>query len=70
MSAEVTEASEGTVPDAAVQNQQPITRHKYTKTYMMTPCNHIYHTACLKKWIDMKLECPTCRAQIPALEED
>lgn len=35
---------------------------------MITPCKHKYHIVCLKKWIDIKLECPTCRKQIPPLD--
>lgn len=35
---------------------------------MKTPCDHLYHIPCLKKWLEQKLECPTCRKVIPALE--
>lgn len=34
---------------------------------MRTPCNHLFHTACLSRWMDQKLECPTCRAPLPPL---
>lgn len=34
--------------------------------YMVTPCNHLFHTACLQQWLDQKLECPTCRYQLPS----
>ena len=43
---------------------------KYAKKYMRTPCGHNYHTVCLKKWIDIRLECPTCRQQIPLPDDD
>jgi hypothetical protein len=33
--------------------------------YMITPCNHIFHSECLSKWMDEKLECPHCRAALP-----
>eukprot|EP01156_Anaeramoeba_ignava_P014161 Anaeramoba_ignava/a608398_22.p1 GENE.a608398_22~~a608398_22.p1 ORF type:complete len:504 (-),score=103.58 a608398_22:200-1687(-) len=33
--------------------------------YMITPCNHIFHRSCLEKWMEIKIECPTCRATIP-----
>ncbi|KAK6587615.1 RING-H2 finger containing membrane associated [Cryptosporidium xiaoi] len=33
-----------------------------------TPCSHIFHQKCLKKWMDIKLECPTCRRMIPPFE--
>ncbi|KAI7897604.1 uncharacterized protein BX663DRAFT_556558 [Cokeromyces recurvatus] len=34
--------------------------------YMVTPCHHIFHTECLEKWMRIKLECPVCRAYLPA----
>ncbi|KAJ6230305.1 dsc e3 ubiquitin ligase complex subunit 1 [Anaeramoeba flamelloides] len=33
--------------------------------YMITPCNHLYHKNCLAHWLEIKLECPSCRAVIP-----
>ena len=27
-------------------------------------CRHIFHTKCLKPWLEKKLECPMCRAEI------
>ncbi len=39
-----------------------------TKPYMITPCNHVFHSKCLELWIDKKLECPFCRRPIPQLE--
>lgn len=35
--------------------------------YMQTPCAHQFHQACLSKWMQMKLECPTCRAELPPI---
>ena len=34
---------------------------KKAKEYMKTPCNHKYHVPCLKRWMDIRLECPSCR---------
>lgn len=31
-----------------------------------TPCGHIFHGGCLKKWLDLKSECPLCREKLPA----
>eukprot|EP01135_Chromosphaera_perkinsii_P004990 Nk52_evm34s307 gene=Nk52_evmTU34s307 len=39
--------------------------NKQLADYMITPCNHIFHPACLHQWIDVKLECPTCRRELP-----
>ena len=44
--------------------------YKLAKKYMKTPCNHSYHIICLKKWMDIRLECPTCRQGIPAPDDD
>ncbi|KAJ1911269.1 hypothetical protein LPJ71_002980 [Coemansia sp. S17] len=38
-----------------------------TPSYMLTPCAHMYHTECLQQWMDIKLECPVCRARLPPL---
>jgi hypothetical protein len=34
---------------------------------MKTPCNHHFHEKCLKDWMRIKYECPTCRTEIPPL---
>lgn len=34
---------------------------------MLTPCGHYYHPACLQRWMEVKMECPTCRALLPPL---
>ncbi|KAK5778487.1 hypothetical protein RI543_004153 [Arxiozyma heterogenica] len=33
-------------------------------SYMITPCNHIFHTECLENWMSYKLQCPICRAPL------
>lgn len=38
--------------------------------YMVTPCDHVFHKACLQQWMAVKLECPTCRAVLPPHEDD
>eukprot|EP00347_Sterkiella_histriomuscorum_P000980 403373792 len=45
-------------------------QQKLSKVFMRTPCNHKYHVQCLTKWMDIRLECPSCRQQIPIIEED
>ncbi|KDN52815.1 hypothetical protein K437DRAFT_253748 [Tilletiaria anomala UBC 951] len=32
---------------------------------MVTPCHHIFHTSCLEQWLQVKTECPQCRAPLP-----
>mmetsp|Transcript_12688 Transcript_12688/g.12796 ORF Transcript_12688/g.12796 Transcript_12688/m.12796 type:complete len:274 (+) Transcript_12688:735-1556(+) len=36
---------------------------------MHTPCGHKFHEDCLMNWMVIKMECPTCRAVLPVLEE-
>lgn len=35
--------------------------------YMITPCQHAFHTECLERWIHAKLSCPTCRCPLPPI---
>ncbi|KNC48408.1 uncharacterized protein AMSG_04857 [Thecamonas trahens ATCC 50062] len=38
-----------------------------TELWMHTPCKHTFHTLCLIQWMDIRLECPVCRAPLPHL---
>jgi hypothetical protein len=33
--------------------------------YMITPCNHAFHQPCLEQWMEVKMQCPVCRAVLP-----
>lgn len=35
---------------------------------VVTPCNHKFHRACLEQWMDVKMECPTCRTTLPPIQ--
>lgn len=35
---------------------------------VVTPCSHKFHEACLEQWMDVKMECPTCRATLPPIQ--
>ncbi|KAI4378325.1 hypothetical protein MLD38_015816 [Melastoma candidum] len=32
---------------------------------MVTPCDHYFHSGCLQRWMDIKMEFPTCRRTLP-----
>jgi len=34
-------------------------------TTAVTPCDHVFHLSCLRQWMDIKMECPTCRRPVP-----
>lgn len=37
------------------------------RSYMVTPCRHIFHSACLEGWMKYRLQCPICRETLPPL---
>lgn len=37
------------------------------KSYMITPCFHIFHSECLEDWMKYKLQCPICRNGLPPI---
>ncbi|OAG09355.1 uncharacterized protein CC84DRAFT_1110683 [Paraphaeosphaeria sporulosa] len=37
------------------------------RAYMVTPCRHIFHSACLEGWMRYRLQCPNCREVLPPL---
>ena len=37
------------------------------RSYMITPCRHIFHSACLEGWMRYRLQCPICREVLPPL---
>lgn len=40
---------------------------KNRRSRMVTPCDHFFHPECLERWMEIKLECPYCRAALPNL---
>ncbi|KAL7562857.1 hypothetical protein ACA910_002473 [Epithemia clementina (nom. ined.)] len=37
------------------------------QSYMLAPCDHLFHRDCLMQWMDVKMECPICRTDLPPL---
>jgi len=35
------------------------------KSYMLAPCDHIFHSECMTQWMTVKMECPICRMELP-----
>lgn len=46
-------------PEGEGLNKRLITK------YMETPCKHMFHEMCLKKWLDVRSICPCCRLNMP-----
>lgn len=38
---------------------------QHSNECMVTPCDHFFHSGCLQRWMDIKMECPTCRRSLP-----
>ncbi|KAE9616883.1 putative transcription factor C2H2 family [Lupinus albus] len=38
---------------------------QWSNDCMVTPCDHFFHSGCLQRWMDIKMECPTCRRPLP-----
>jgi len=36
--------------------------------HVTAPCSHRFHRHCLEQWMDVKMECPTCRAALPPIQ--
>nr|XP_023030277.1 E3 ubiquitin-protein ligase synoviolin A-like [Leptinotarsa decemlineata] len=48
----------------AADNVCIICREEMTTASKKLPCNHIFHTACLRSWFQRQQTCPTCRLNI------
>ena len=60
-----------TIPGAAPTNapsSAPPPSEDPTMRPVCAPCNHWFHRRCLEEWMNVKMECPTCRATLPPLE--
>lgn len=56
-------------PDATEEELQAddvciICRESMTTAAKKLPCNHIFHTSCLRSWFQRQQTCPTCRRDV------
>ncbi|KAJ8670140.1 hypothetical protein QAD02_001399 [Eretmocerus hayati] len=49
---------------AAADNVCIICREEMVSASKKLPCNHIFHTSCLRSWFQRQQTCPTCRLNI------
>ncbi len=42
-------------------------RRHTTSHYFKTPCDHEFHIDCLISWMRLKMDCPTCRRELPLI---
>lgn len=59
----VVEAGEAGESAAALSGALMLAR----RSYMVTPCRHIFHSNCLEGWMKYRLQCPICREDLPPL---
>jgi hypothetical protein len=51
----------------SVGNAGGVTGMLARRLYMVTPCRHVFHSACLEGWMRFRLQCPICRENLPPL---
>ena len=61
---ETTESTETTI-DCSICYDPINVRDRHG--YMLGPCDHLFHRDCLVQWMDVKMECPICRTELPPL---
>jgi hypothetical protein len=64
---EVPVVPRGADPDAALSTAGGVAGMLARRMYMVTPCRHIFHSACLEGWLRFRLQCPICREELPPL---
>jgi hypothetical protein len=38
--------------------------------FLITPCKHVFHDQCLRRWVDEHADCPLCRTGLPSIDID
>ncbi len=55
------------IKDANNKNKKSCFK-KRQNLILTTPCNHLFHSKCLKQWYIQKNECPICKKALPLIE--
>lgn len=45
-----------------------VLKRNFKSCFMKTPCSHKFHCECLISWMEVKMICPICRANLPPIE--
>ena len=57
--------------DSAAKLKIKFHRRKLKQTkknqLMIAPCQHVFHPYCLLQWMEVKMECPCCRTELPPI---
>ena len=48
-----------------LKEDQAVGATEEIKTFFLTPCGHKFHRECILKSMELKRECPLCRAELP-----
>ena len=56
--------SEGTFGDCCVCFESMLPGQVLLRLQCSETVNHIYHNQCIKKWLETKANCPTCRSDL------
>jgi hypothetical protein len=55
-------------PDPGSECAICLTAIEATDDAMVTPCQHPFHSECLRRWMDEQLVCPICRHPLPGID--
>lgn len=55
---------------AAIEDECPVCHEPLINDLFTTQCEHTFHLGCLKPWVQKHLNCPICRAIVPALSQE
>jgi hypothetical protein len=57
------------VPEDGIECSVCLTQMAQGEQAMRTPCDHLFHSDCLLRWMDVQMVCPVCRRVLPGIDE-